>query len=191
MNKIKVFLVFLCINFISCSTAANSSDITWEECGGNIGDHACDFYLMDQTGEDWSLYGNYGSIIVLDFSAMWCGYCQKAAIVAQLIQDKYKDDNVIWVTILLQNNYGQIPMLNDLLEWEKAFEMTSAPVLSGNMDIIDQTAQNGFNIRSWPGFVIIDRDMIIAYELFGWNEMQITMWLDQLVKKDNLDNRLE
>jgi thiol-disulfide isomerase/thioredoxin len=135
---------------------------------------------MDQTGSDWSLYEHYGSIIVLDFSAMWCGYCQKAAIVAQGIQDNHKDDNVIWVTILLQNNYGQLPSLGDLNEWASAFDMSSAPVLSGNTSIIDLTGLNGFNVSSWPGIIIIDRDMTIAYELAGWNEMQIKFWLEQM-----------
>ena len=178
MKSLIYFLSVVLLNF-SCSPA-DSGPITWTDCGGEIGSHACNFTLIDQEGNDWSLYKHYGSIIVLDFSAMWCGYCQKAATIAQEIQDKHKDDDVIWVTILLQNNYGQNPAVGDLVEWSTAFDMTSAPVLSGNTDIIDQTAQNGYNIRSWPGFVIIDRDMTIAYELFGWNEMQIKMWLEKL-----------
>jgi thiol-disulfide isomerase/thioredoxin len=176
MNITHVFIMLLCI---SCS-APDDSPITWTDCGGAIGDHACNFSLMDQTGNDWSLYDHHGSIIVLDFSAMWCGYCQKAAVVAQEIQDKHKDDDVVWVTVLLQNNYGQSPTLADLNKWASAFEMTSAPVLSGNQSIIDKSAKNGFNIRSWPGFVIIDRDMKISYELFGWNEMQVKSWLEEL-----------
>jgi len=177
--KFLTYLFVITTLSFSCSNP-NTGPITWTDCGGNVTDHACNFSLMDQTGDDWTLYDHYGSIIVLDFSAMWCGYCQKAAIVAQSIQDKYKNNDVIWVTILLQNNYGQQPGLDDLTEWTTAFDMTTAPVLSGNTDIIDKTARNGFNVRTWPGIVIIDRDMKIVYELAGWNEMQIKFWLDQL-----------
>jgi thiol-disulfide isomerase/thioredoxin len=175
---VAILAIIVLVLSLSCSET-ESSPITWTECGGNVGDHACDFSLMDQTGAQWSLYDHYGSVIVLDFSAMWCGFCQKAGSVAQEIQDKHKDDSVVWVTILLQNNYGQPPSQNDLDEWAQAFDM-SAPVLSGNTDIIDQSAETGFNVRSWPGFVVIDRDMTIAYELFGWNETQIKIWLEQL-----------
>ena len=175
--------LFLCITVISCdaTTAIHNKHITWTECGGEMGSHACNFTLMDQEGDDWSLYDHYGSVIILDFSAMWCGYCQKAATVAQDIQDKYKDDDVIWVTILLQNNYGQTPTIENLVEWSTAFDMSSAPVLSGNSGMIDPSAQNGYNVRTWPGFVIIDRDMIITYELLGWNEWVIQAEINKLL----------
>ena len=180
MNNAKYLVVLsMCLGLFSCSTPQQST-ITWDECGGKIGDHACDFTLMDQTGNDWSLYDHYGSIIVLDFSAMWCGFCQKAGLVAQEIQDDHKDDDVVWVTILLQNNYGQIPSQGDLMKWSEEFDMSTAPVLSGNTDIIDLSAKSGFNIRSWPGLVVIDRDMTIVHELFGWNEMQVKFWLDSM-----------
>ena len=34
------------------------SPITWESCSHNIGDHPCDFTLVDQNGNDWNLYEN-------------------------------------------------------------------------------------------------------------------------------------
>jgi len=171
----------------SCSYV-DKNPVSWSDCGGNVGDHACDFSLMDQTGNKWTLYSHYGSIIVLDFSAMWCGYCQKAAAVAQKIQDKHKNDNVIWVTILLQNNYGQQPSLEDLNVWAAEFDMSSSPVVSGNSTMIDNTAKSGYNISSWPGLVVIDSDMSIAYELKGWNEMQVKLWLENLINKALVDS---
>ena len=180
MKILLYIFTVLSMGFACSETESNPSSTAWSDCGGLAGDHACDFTLMDQSGADWSLYDHYGSIIVLDFSAMWCGYCQKAAVVAQNIQDSHKAHNVVWVTILLQNNHGQQPSLTDLNEWADTFEMSSAPVLSGGADIIDLTAQAGFNVSTWPGIVIINRDMVIAYELAGWNEAQIKSWLDQM-----------
>jgi len=177
-HPLLLFSIFLALG---CSQP-DDSPITWTECGGNIGDHACNFSFMDQTGNDWSLYNHHGSIIVLDFSAMWCDYCKKAAEVAQEIQNTHENDDVVWVTILLQNNYGQQPTLENLNEWASSFEMTSSPVLSGDASIIDPTAQKGYNVTTWPGLVVIDRDMTISHELKGWNEMQIKFWLKQLTK---------
>jgi len=176
----KFFIIAISFGLLASCVKPEPSPITWNDCGGLVGDHACDFSLKDQHGDEWSLYDHYGNIIVLDFSTMWCGYCQKAAQVAQHIQNAHKTDGVIWVTILLQNNYGQVPSLGDLNEWTKSFDMTSSPVLSGSVALIDHTAEDGFNVTSWPGIVVIDRDMTIAYELAGWNESQIKFWLDRM-----------
>ena len=54
--------------------------------------------------------------------------------------------------------------------------------------MIDNTAKSGYNISSWPGLVVIDRDMTIAYELKGWNEMQIKVWLEKLINKEAVDS---
>ena len=164
---------------LGCGSAA-PNPITSTECGGQVGDHACDFSFVQQSGEKWNLYDQYGSIIVLDFSTMWCAYCQEAGKVAQEIQNTHGGKDVVWATILLQNNYGQPPTVEDLNEWASAFEMTSSPVLSGNDSIIDPAGLAGYGVTTWPGIVIIDRDMTIAYELKGWNEMQIKYWLDEL-----------
>jgi thiol-disulfide isomerase/thioredoxin len=179
------FFIVMLIN--ACSVSNNLSD-GQVDCGGLIGDRACNFSLMDQTGSDWTLHDHHGSIIILDFSAMWCGYCQKAAIIAQEIQDKYARDNVVWVTILLQNNYGQQPTLKDLNAWADEFEMSSSPVVSGNSEMIDTSAKDGYNVNTWPGLVIIDRDMKIIHELKGWNEMQVKFWLEQLTQESTRRN---
>jgi thiol-disulfide isomerase/thioredoxin len=173
---------FIIVLLSACSVSSNLPEVQ-VDCGGLVGNNACNFSLMDQTGNDWTLYNHLGSIIVLDFSAMWCGYCQKAGLVAQEIQDKHINDNVIWVTILLQNNHGQQPTLKDLNIWADEFEMSSSPVVSGNSEIIDTSAKDGYNVNTWPGLVIIDRDMKIVHELKGWNEMQVKLWLEQLIQK--------
>ena len=76
----------------------------------------------------------------------------------------------------------------DLTEWASAFGMHSSPVLSGNADLIDETAQDGFNVQSWPGFVVIDRELKIAYELYGWNEMQIKYWIKNMLDAEADNN---
>ena len=42
----------------------------WSDCGGMIGDHPCDFSLVDQNGDTFTLYNNYGKLIVLDFVSL-------------------------------------------------------------------------------------------------------------------------
>ena len=181
LTFLRLLLFTLVFCFTACATSPTETTITWTDCGGEIGDRACDFTLIDQTGDKWNLYDHYGSIIILDFSAMWCGYCQKAAMIAQTVQNEFANHDVVWVTVLLQNNYGQSPTVQDLQTWSQEFDITDAPVVSGNNQLIDPSAQNGYDITSWPGFVIIDRTMTIAYELRGWNELQIQYWLQKMI----------
>ena len=68
-------------------TAPEPDPITWEDCGGYVGDHPCDFTFSDQDGNDWNLYDHYGDVLLLDFSTMWCYYCKVSAADVQLMQD--------------------------------------------------------------------------------------------------------
>ena len=43
-----------------------------DECRNRVENHVCNMNLMDQYGNRIDLYDYYGSVILLDFSAMWC-----------------------------------------------------------------------------------------------------------------------
>ena len=59
---------FLLVAGGGCSTSANDDDsssvdsstpeptltIDWDDCGGNIGDHGCDFTFNDQNDDPWN-----------------------------------------------------------------------------------------------------------------------------------------
>ena len=179
-------LGFLLVAVGGCSTSANDDDssvdsstpeptltIDWDDCGGNIGDHGCDFTFNDQNDDPWNLYEHHGSIIVLDFSAMWCYYCTVAAADVQAVQDMYADDDFIWVTILIDDAAGNAPDLNDIQEWANTYGIETSPVLMGNRDIIDTSAEDGYPVSSWPTFVILDRDLVIRFGLRGWNQQTV------------------
>ena len=50
---------------------------------------------------------HYGKVIVLDFSTMWCGYCQVLAGETQDMQDKYGPEGFVYVTVLFENMRGK------------------------------------------------------------------------------------
>jgi len=152
---------------------------TWKECSQEIDSHPCNFTLQDHNNEDWTLYDNYGKVIVIDFSSMWCGVCVNMASSVQSIQDEYSSDGFVWITVLIDDEQGQQVDQADLQRWVDAHGLTTSPVLAGSRDIIDPTAQDGYPISSWPTLVVIDKEMVISYGIHGWNEHTVRSWIEQ------------
>ena len=153
----------------------------WHDCSGKLGTHACNFVLKDQYGQDWQLYEHHGDIVVLDFSTMWCGVCMSAATHVQDFQDQYGPNNVVWVTVLLQDFVGMLPIVDHAVMWAEAFNISTAPVLIADESIFDMVLADGYNISVLPTIVLIDREMINAYIMEGWNNMRLIDQIEQLM----------
>jgi len=152
------------------------------ECGYNIGDILCDIQLVDQHGDDWSLYDNSAKATVIDLSVMWCAPCQAAATVAEDIVNSYSDDNVQWVTILIEDSQGNAPDLDDLQAWASTYH-GSSPIVAGDRSLIDISGENGFPLTSWPTFLVIDEDATIWWMLKGWSEQMIRDMIEDVLAR--------
>jgi len=150
----------------------------WEDCGGMIGDHPCNFSFLDQNSDTFELYQNYGKVMVLDFSAMWCGVCNNIAHDAQIFMDDYGDKNFLWVTILVDNSTGDPVSQSEANNWADIYGISDCPVLAADRSVIDVTAENGIPVSSWPTIVILDREMIISNGINGWNEQTVRQWVE-------------
>jgi thiol-disulfide isomerase/thioredoxin len=159
------------------------SPITWTECGHDMGDNPCDFTLADQNGDDWNLYENYGSIIILDFSAEWCYYCQVAAADAQTVQDAYEEVDLVYVTLMIDDASGNAPSQDLVSRWADHFGIT-APVLMGSRDLIDSGDGEGWEISGWPTFYFIDREMKISKVMQGYSDETMITIIDLMLLED-------
>ena len=115
---------------------------------------------------------------------MWCYYCTVAAADVQAVQDMYADDDFIWVTILIDDAAGNAPDLNDIQEWANTYGIETSPVLMGNRDIIDTSAEDGYPVSSWPTFVILDRDLVIRFGLRGWNQQTVLNEIQKAIDEE-------
>ena len=186
-----IWVLALCCAFllVGCpgkDKAAEEDDpITWDTCSYLVGDHPCDFVLQDQNGQPWRLYDSLGSIVVLDFSTEWCGYCQIAASVAENLSNDYADADVVYVTVLVEDYTGNEGSVELASRWAEYFGMTS-PVLAGSRDMLDPptfdyTGTEGWQVSGWPTFFFIDRDMVLDGEIRGWSEIAIREYLDSML----------
>tara|TARA_R100000008_G_scaffold75897_1_gene55367 strand:+ start:66 stop:623 length:558 start_codon:yes stop_codon:yes gene_type:complete len=179
------WLVYIGVLLTGC-TPALVKDIAYEtaeeiECGYLPFELLCDFTLMDQHGNDWSLYDHKGKITVLDLSAMWCAPCRNAALASQNVVNSFGHDKVQWVTILVEDVERNPPDLADLQSWELAYGNGSEPILAGDRSLLDASGQNGFPLTSWPTFLILDEDLKIVEILKGWNEQTLKLAIEQIL----------
>jgi hypothetical protein len=153
--------------------------VTWTDCNQWPGSHPCDFSLTDQYGDTFTLYDNYDTVMVLDFSTMWCGVCKNIAGDVQTHQDTYGPQGFLWVTVLIEDAQGQELEEADIQDWATTYGIVDSPVLMGNReDFVDLSGMDGYPISAWPTLVVIDRGMVLTNGLNGWNEDVVFGWVN-------------
>jgi len=159
-------------------TGKDRSWVTWTDCGGRVGDHACDFTFKDQNDVDWALYDQRGKLTLLDFSTMWCSVCNNIATKGDEFEVKYAGQPFQWITVLVDDSTGNQVELSDVQAWITAHGISST-VLAGDRSIIDTTAADGYPISGWPTLVLVGEEMEILAGWHGWNESWVTTAIDQ------------
>lgn len=113
-----------------------------------------DVRLMDQHGDEVSLWQFYGNVIAIDLSTMWCGPCQGLAKHVDETWEDYRDQGFMYLTMLPENRSGDVPNQDDLALWGETHEIT-APILSDSEGYAYQIEPN----QAWPRVVVIGRDL--------------------------------
>lgn len=187
--RVVVILVLLSLLISMCASCENEDlEIPeWEECSQNMGAHPCNFTLVDQNGDEFILYDHIGKIVILDFSAMWCAPCQLAALEVESLQEKYKDD-IVYVTILIENSSRNTPSSGDVRKWASAFNIESAPVLSGNRNMLSPNPDFGWQLNAWPQFYIINKEMALEFNFTGFAPGRMEEVVSYMINGDSQAN---
>jgi peroxiredoxin len=128
--------------------------------GFGTGEVAPDLRLVDQAGDEVSLWQFHGSVVLLDISTIWCVPCQALAQHTEATWQTYRDQGFVYVTVLQQDNEGNAPDGADLDAWATAFGITAPVVADGEETAIDAVPLVGGS-RAYPGVLVIDRDMVV------------------------------
>lgn len=132
-----------------------------------VGQPAPDFTFVDVDGNNVSLKDFRGKFVLLDFSASWCGGCRLEAKYLASIYDKIKGDDLIILTISLDNREKDWRRMveEDKLPWLTLWD--SEGFTKGNKPNKMQAAYGFYQI---PFIVLIDKSgNLIARELRGEN----------------------
>lgn len=167
-------------------TAYNGADLApiFESCENTLQNHACDFSGTDSLGQKSNLYDFYKKPIVLDLSAMWCSPCQAAATEVEELSKIYEEDDLVYLTILIENRQGLPPSDDDVKWWLEEWGIIEAPVIASNRDLINnENAKEGWYLEGWPTFYFIDREMKIQGYLKGYSKDAIINGINQITEE--------
>ena len=92
---------------------------------------------------------------MLDVSTTWCGRCRELAADVELVQQEYDEYGFVYITILLENDYSQIPTIEELQEWGETYQIVSAPILTPEQDYRHILAPTG----SYPRLIVLDKSL--------------------------------
>ena len=182
IGLILAFVLFGCTGKEVQEPDPEPSLITWDTCGYDIGDHLCDFTLTDHNGNTFNLYENVGRPIVLDYSTVWCAYCQMAAQEVDLVSAQYSEYNLLYATILIENQYGESPSVSDCNMWASTNNINSNPVLAGDRSLIGTSGQgDGVPVQGWPTFLFLNPDLTIQSVLAGFGSDAIDQSIQPII----------
>jgi len=154
---------------IALACAKPSDPITWDKCAQEIGNHPCDFTLKDQYGAEFSLYKQYGTPILIEFSAEWCYWCYEATSAIVQLKKQY---NFKYVTILLESRTGKPADQQLAKKWADLHGSTD-PVLYG------WKSEYGWPFEGLPAFYMINKEMVITQQMDGWHPQAIEYFIKE------------
>lgn len=120
-----------------------------------------DIRLMDQFGDEVSAWQWYGMVLAIDVSTIWCGPCARLADEVDATWNAYSDQGFMYITLLPENNVGQVPDQGDLEFWAEEHDI-SAPILSDGGGYSAQIVPDA----SYPKILIVGRNMKVAVPAF-------------------------
>lgn len=181
-----------CIPHLTSENPVDPGDWSWETpvnswevtpppkgtvgVGYQVGQIVPDFRLVDQFGQEVSLWQFYGKVILFDISTVWCGPCQALAETTNETWLDYQDEGFVYVTILQEDIENNPPDSADIQGWVDLFNITS-PVLADPDKATAGALQNG----QYPAVLTIDRKMKVAERLSSTDDDSVRSAIEELL----------
>ena len=136
--------------------------------GRNVGDIMANFELLDCDGNPVNLKQYFGQVkaVFINQSAGWCTVCQSEADRMEQIYNDFKDDGLIILQAMFEDNAGKPADSAFCQSWRNTFGLTF-PVLVDNLNYFAPFHPNYPSSIATPLNMLIDRNMRIHYVVEG------------------------
>jgi glutathione peroxidase-family protein len=182
MKKINILITVMLMILSVLSSCKKSSEVdstfppTNPVVGIYRGNIATNFTETDSQGNEITLESFRGNVILLTFSAMWCGPCRLEAPELVNLYNTYKEQGLEIVQCIYQEEAGNPSDLSDLARWINEFGMTFTV-----FNDPDRSTVNTYNFDGIPYNVLIGRDFIIWYIIEGYDPDTLRRRIEELL----------
>ena len=112
---------------------------------------------------------------------MQCGGpCQLAGLDADGLVEKYGEENVVYITVLIENSSGHDPRLRDLQTWSEGLGIHNNPVLGTNREWL---RDSGYFLEAWPTFYVITPTMVVKEYQRGYRKHDLEDAIENLLNE--------
>ena len=150
-------------------------DLTGE--GFFVGQVPFDFRLLDQHGDEVSLWQFYGKVVVVDVSTMWCAPCRALAETTEETYQGYLGQDVMYLTILPENVENGPPTQEDLNLWADTYGITAPVVADPQAEWSAASVNNG----QYPVVLVLDRELVVRERVNPPDDPTLHAALDRLL----------
>lgn len=126
----------------------------------DLGQIAPDWELTDVDGRTHRLSDHRGKVVLLDFWATWCDYCNRALPAVQALHDTYGDRGLVVYGVNCKEKTEDV----DATEYLRARGFTYPVLVDGNRVIIQ------WRVRGIPVFYVIGPDGRVIYRDSGYSD---------------------
>ena len=132
------------------------------------------FSFTTTGGEDYSMEGLQGKVVLLNFFATWCPTCMKEMPALQnQVWKKYKDnENFMLVSIGREQNMEKMKKFQSKKDYEFHFAPDTGRVIYGQ-----------FARKYIPRNIVVDQGGNIVYQSTGYTEEEFQEMMDVIARK--------
>jgi len=134
----------------------DAPDTALPPVGVEKGLSAPDFELKDLGGQPVKLSDYRGQAVVINFWAIWCGYCRTEMPVFQAAYGRYQDDGFVVLAIDVMDRKGPV------VEYVREAGLTFPVLLDDRGEVSTQ-----YRVRGLPTSFFVDRNGVIQEKHIG------------------------
>ena len=134
-----------------------------------------DLTASDRYGNDVSLYQFYGSVVLLDFSAGWCGACKVVAEEAGPLWEEHRDAGFVVLHLMIDDWNNDEPDADFLGDWADEFGLDFPVLGMGDIDSVYYDLYTaGLNEGYIPYMLLLDSEMQL-HEIYVGSGLEGTL----------------